>query len=154
MIVNEFPNPWDLIRHPTFWAVGSSWLATCLIKVLVHKGQSGETDWRRFFSSGGMPSSHLAFASALTMAIALSEGFNSAVCGLSVGFTIITAVDAVGVRQAAGRQAQAINKILAQASKGRKKAPVLKESLGHTPWEMFWGIMCGAIICYLIYPVR
>jgi len=154
MIVNEFPNPWDLIRHPTFWATSVAWLSTCLIKVVVHKLQTGETDWRRFFSSGGMPSSHLAFASALTMAIALSEGFNSAVCGLSVGFTIITAVDAVGVRQAAGRQAQALNQILAQSGRKRLKGPVLKESLGHTPWEMLWGIVCGALICYLIYPVR
>ena len=65
-----------------------------------------------------MPSSHTAFASGLTTSIGVSEGFSSAVFGLALGLTILTAVDATGLRRSAGYQAERINQIVAELYKG------------------------------------
>lgn len=46
------------LTHPTTWVTASAWLFADLLKVLILKFRYGVTDWRRFFGTGGMPSSH------------------------------------------------------------------------------------------------
>jgi acid phosphatase family membrane protein YuiD len=142
-----------MLVHPTFWVTGCAWLAACFLKVMILRFQTGMFYWDRFFGTGGMPSSHTAFAAALTMCVGVSEGFNSAVCGLSLGWTILTAVDAVGLRRAAGRQAQLLNKISSDIYASKKaKPPRLRETLGHSLFEVLAGAFVGASIAFLLYP--
>lgn len=143
-----------MFLHPTFWVTGISWLSACLLKVAILKIRSGEFHWERFFGTGGMPSSHMAFAAALTAGIGISVGFNSAVFGLALGMSILTGVDATGLRRSAGFQAERINHIVAELYKGKKTLPPrLKEALGHTLPEVIAGALVGALITFFLYPV-
>jgi acid phosphatase family membrane protein YuiD len=143
----------ELLVHPTFWATGTAWLSACFLKVLILKFRTGNFQWARFFGTGGMPSSHTAFASGLTMSIGVSEGFTSAVFGLALGLTILTAVDATGLRRSAGFQAERINHIVAELYKGRRtRPPKLRETLGHTLPEVLAGALVGALVVFFLYP--
>jgi acid phosphatase family membrane protein YuiD len=142
-----------LVRHPTFWVTASAWLGACLLKVILLRVQTGMFYWNRFFGSGGMPSSHTAFAAGLTVSIGVSEGFSSAVCGLALGVTILTAVDATGLRRSAGLQAELLNKMADEFYRSKKsRPPKVKEALGHTLPEVLAGALLGAAIVLLLYP--
>jgi uncharacterized protein len=72
-------------------------------------------------------------------------------------FSIVVMYDASGVRRQAGRQAQILNQIVEYFSK--RNIPVilkdreiaLKELLGHTPVEVFGGLVLGILIAYIQY---
>jgi len=146
-----FHNIQMLIVDRTFWVTGLGWLSACFLKVMVLRIKTGKFHFNQFFATGGMPSSHSAFASGLTVSIGLTEGFTSAVFGLSMGLTILTAVDAVGLRQEAGLQAEQINQILSEIYKDKDvKQPKLRETLGHTLPEVLTGLFVGSAIAFLI----
>ncbi|MDR5658186.1 divergent PAP2 family protein [Serpentinicella sp. ANB-PHB4] len=110
----------------------------------------------RFVGSGGMPSSHSAFVMALTTSIGLTEGWDSPLFALSFGFAMVVMYDAAGVRNAVGKQAVIINKMIADLHNKNKKQlkqkneKRLKELVGHTPFEVLVGGILGIIIAILI----
>ena len=65
--------------------------------------------------------------------------------------------DASGVRREAGKQAQILNQLIHYFK--NKQIPVrldgatLKELLGHTPFEVFGGLMLGILIACIQYFV-
>lgn len=135
----------------TFIVTALGWVTACFLKVVLFKIKTGKFHFERFFSTGGMPSSHSAFASCLTVGIGLSEGFSSAVFGLSMGLTILTAVDAVGLRKEAGLQAEYINQILSDIYKDKPaNMPKLRETLGHTLPEVLAGLITGSGVAFLV----
>ena len=140
-----------MLADRTFWVTGLGWITACSLKVVILKFKTGKFHIERFFATGGMPSSHSAFASCLTVGIGFSEGFTSAVFGLAMGLTILTAVDAVGLRQEAGLQAEYINKMLSDIYKDEHVIPDrLKETLGHSFHEVLAGIFVGSSVAFLI----
>lgn len=144
-----------LFVHPTFWVTALAWLFADLVKVALLYFQHGLVDWRRFFGTGGMPSSHTAFVSGFSTCVGLSEGFNSPIFGLSLAFSILTAVDACGLRRAAGLQAEVLNRMVAELQKGKKaKVPRLRETLGHSVGEVVVGACIGAGVSFLLYPAH
>jgi len=113
-------------------------------------------------STGGMPSSHSAFAASLTLAIALTEGVNSPLFAISFVFAGVVVHDSIGIRREAGKQANVLNQMrgdlldIRRALKGEmgeKKEVIthLKELLGHEPLEAFFGVMLGVIMTLLFY---
>ena len=111
-------------------------------------------NWSRFFSSGGMPSSHSAFVSSLSVMIGLNNGFKSDIFAVTVVFSLITMYDATGVRQAVGKQAVVLNRLAQRlAEAGNKDFPFdeLKELIGHTPVEVFSGALLGIVLALLLY---
>ena len=141
------------VAHPVTWVTASAWLSADLLKVVILKFKHGITDWRRFFGTGGMPSSHTAFIVGLTTCIAHSEGMQSPIFGLALGLTILTSVDAAGLRRSAGLQAEALNRIVEDLYKGREvKPPRVKETLGHTLPEVLAGAAVGFVVASLLYP--
>ncbi len=144
---------WGWVVHPVTWVTAVAWLCADFLKVLILKLRYGVTDWRRAFGTGGMPSSHAAFISALATCIALTEGLRSPIFGLALGMAILTSVDAAGLRRSAGLQAEVLNQIVEDLYKGRKvKPPRVKETLGHTPLEVLAGAALGFLVAYLIFP--
>lgn len=140
--------------HPVTWVTAIAWLSADLLKVIILRLRHGVTDWRRFFGTGGMPSSHMAFITALTTCIGLSEGLKSPVFGLALGLCILTGVDAAGLRRSAGMQAEVLNQIVADLYKDKhRKPPKVKEHLGHTLTEVLAGAALGVAIPFLIFPV-
>lgn len=142
------------VTHPVTWVTTVAWLSADLLKVIIIKVRHGIMDWRRFFGSGGMPSSHTAFIVALATCIARSEGMQSPLFGLALGLVILTSVDAAGLRRSAGLQAEVLNRIVEDLYKGRDvKPPRVKEMLGHTLPEVLAGAAVGFGVASLLYPV-
>ena len=71
-------------------------------------GGAGCSEW----VSGGMPSAHAALVTALSVAVGLTDGFNSPIAMIATGFATITIADAVSLRRAAGEQAKLLNRIV------------------------------------------
>lgn len=131
----------------TFWA----WLICQILKMVVYFIRYGKLNFKLLVGTGGMPSSHSSFVSALTTAIGIREGFTSALFMISLGYAVIVISDAAGVRRAAGRQASILNKIIEDLSKaGKFNDEKLWELLGHSPIEVFFGILLGVFISIFV----
>ena len=117
--------------------------------VQVYKGVSdyvanGRWNLRRFVGTGGMPSSHAAGVAALTTAVGLRAGFSSLLFGVTLYFSLIVMYDAAGLRQAAGRQAAILNRLIDEHFEHpERKTHRLMELLGHTPLEVLVGAALG-----------
>lgn len=104
-------------------------------------------DVRTLVTTGGMPSSHTALVAGLTTSVGLLEGFSSTLFDVSLVFAMIVMYDAAGVRQAAGKQARIINRIIFDLQHSLSfKESHLKELLGHTPLEVIGGAILGILV--------
>jgi len=91
-----------------------------------------------------MPSSHAASVSCLTTMVALREGVQSSLFGVTLFFSLIVMYDAAGLRRAAGRHATVLNRLIDHNFKSPEEgAQKLMELLGHTPFEVFVGALLG-----------
>ena len=142
----------NYIAQAAFWG----WFTAQAIKFVWQLVRHGKFRPERLVGSGGFPSSHTSFVIATTTAIYLKNGASDLFI-LSLVFSIVVMYDASGVRRQAGRQAQILNQIVEYFSKrnipvilkGREIA--LKELLGHTPVEVFGGLVLGILIAYIQY---
>ncbi|MBP3638242.1 MAG: divergent PAP2 family protein [Clostridia bacterium] len=125
------------IKIPTYWFVEKTW------------------DWKRFFGSGGMPSSHTAFVVSLGIMVGALVGYDSVEFAVCFILAAVVMYDATGVRRETGIQAQVINEILRQVFIDGK--PIadddLKELVGHKPLEVLGGAIIGLITAgiYLLF---
>jgi acid phosphatase family membrane protein YuiD len=94
-----------------------------------------------------MPSSHSALATSLATSLGFTSGLDSPIFVLAFFYGILTIRDAMGVRRAAGTQAQALNQLSEELHQrfDTKLKPV-KEIHGHTPAEVFIGSLLGFFI--------
>lgn len=107
---------------------------------------SGEKkfDLTRIITSGGMPSSHSSFVTCLSTMLGVKYGFNSDIFAIAAVFSFIIMYDASGVRQAVGKQATIINKLVEDwHNKKAIEQEKLKELIGHTQKQVFFGAMLG-----------
>ncbi|MGG4265730.1 divergent PAP2 family protein [Peribacillus simplex] len=133
------------------------------IKVPIHFIAFRKVNWSLLNSTGGMPSSHSAAVSALTVAVGIETGMDSPVFAVAAIFAVITMFDATGVRRQAGEQAAVLNQLVTdfntfveQAKNWQKKADKqkqqqLKELLGHKPIEVFFGALTGVFIALALH---
>jgi len=107
--------------------------------------------------SGGFPSSHSSFVATLTTLIGLKHGFNSDLFTVVLIFSMIVTYDAGGVRKAVGDQANVLNKLINHLNvKNIERDPELlkedlKELIGHTPLEVFAGVILGVSIALISF---
>jgi acid phosphatase family membrane protein YuiD len=107
--------------------------------------------------SGGFPSSHSSFVATLTTLIGLKYGFKSDLFAIVFIFSLIVTYDASGVRRAVGEQANVLNKLIEHLNvKNIDRNPQLlkedlKELIGHTPFEVFSGVLFGILIALIGY---
>jgi hypothetical protein len=128
-----------------------AWVLAQSIKVVIGVIRQRRFDFRWFVGPGGLPSSHAAGASALATSIGLRCGFDTVSFALSVAFAIVVMFDAQNVRRAAGKQAQILNKMLDDIYwQGKIKEAQLRELLGHTPVEVFLGMILGILIAIML----
>lgn len=121
-----------------------AYLAAQLIKFFFEIIQNKKINFSKFVSSGGMPSSHSSSVCALTTAIGMLNGITSHIFAVSFVFSIVVMYDAMGVRRETGKQAEIINKLIADILdyKPQYFQQNLKELIGHTPFQ----VLCGAIL--------
>jgi len=135
----------------TAWAANPafvSWLAACVIaqciKISLGVIRLRRFDFRWLIGTGGMPSTHAAGVTALSLTVGHHAGFDSPPFAIAVAFTVITLFDAQGVRRWSGRQAQVLNKMMEDMYFQRRiREQRLKELLGHTPVEVLAGMGVG-----------
>ena len=124
------------------------WFIASVAKIIVILIREQRLDFRKFFASGGMPSSHSATVSALAAAVAKTDGLGSTNFAIAFMFAFIVMYDASGVRRAAGEQARILNQLVNNLSE--KKVVYLKKNLkeliGHTPLEVVVGALLGILI--------
>ncbi|MCK4957055.1 MAG: divergent PAP2 family protein [Candidatus Cloacimonetes bacterium] len=123
------------------------------LKVIIAIFREKKLNFRYFLDTGRMPSSHSSSVVSLAAAIAFIEGLSSTNFAISAVLAAVVMYDATGVRRAAGLQAQTLNKI-AESFKKKEGLQILdknlKEFLGHTPLEVFWGAILGILIAFIM----
>lgn len=105
--------------------------------------------WARLIQTGGMPSSHASTVVSLSTGVWLLKGTSSIEFAISMVFSSIVLYDATGIRRQAGKHAKALNRLVESIEKRDGIEIIseeLKEFLGHTPIEVFWGSVLGVII--------
>ena len=128
-----------------------SWAIAQLLKVIVILIQKKQLDLRYLVISGGMPSSHSAFVSALATSVALIQGLSSVAFGISAIFALVVIYDAAGVRRSVGQQSVVLNRIIREL---RLRRPItelgrdLREFVGHTQFQIIIGALLGIVIAW------
>lgn len=123
------------------------WFGIQLFKLIYDLVTTKKFNFKRIMGAGGMPSSHSAVVTSLTVLIGKSEGLDSPIFALSFIFAMVVMYDAAGVRRAAGKQAHLLNKII--ETPGLTNVEVqerLVEVLGHTPLQVIVGATIGIIV--------
>lgn len=129
-----------------------AWFVAQFYKVLTSIFIEKKFNIRRFFETGGMPSSHSSTVSCLATCIYIIYGKESSYFAISVILAVIVMYDAVGIRRAAGKQAGVLNRIVDKLSDKIGEIfndEKLKELLGHTQVEVFVGMILGVVVAFL-----
>ena len=126
-----------------FWSLFSCLLAQ-FFKIIFNFFSTGKFRFGIMFETGGMPSSHSALITGATSGIGYQLGFESPIFALAIAVSLIVMYDASGVRKSAGIQAAEINKLTKKLDP--KSQLDLKETLGHTKFEVFVGSLLGPLI--------
>ena len=137
-----------LTSNPMLSSAILSWFFAQFFKTIIDSIRAGELCLKRFWETGGMPSSHSATVCGLAAAAAIREGFTSSVFALSLVLATVVMYDAMGVRQAAGQHAREINEIKKQL--GDDDSDNLPEKLGHRPTEVMSGAVLGIVIAWIV----
>ena len=118
-------------------------------KVVYYSIRNRRLEAHRLFSTGGMPSAHSAFVSALVVSIGLVEGWSSAAFTVAVVLAAIVVFDAVRLRRTVDHQSRALTELIALLPDKRPQfnPPVV----GHSPAEVVVGMLVGAVLAALAY---
>jgi acid phosphatase family membrane protein YuiD len=124
-----------------------AWFIAQMAKLAQTSIQQRHLMLRSLADPGGMPSSHAALVMALTTTIARVEGLTSPLFAISLVFSFVVLYDAQGVRRAAGRQAEALNRLIEDVFHSRGiREERLREVLGHTPFQVIVGAALGVAV--------
>ena len=142
----------QLMSNSILWTTIAGWAIAQALKIFIGVVRKRKFDFSWFITTGGMPSSHAAGVSTLATCIGISQGFASPLFALAAIFAFITMFDAQTSRRSVGVQARILNNIMDDIYFGRKiNEKKLKELMGHTPVEVFVGMLIGILVAYTFY---
>lgn len=124
-----------------------AWAFAQAAKVTLTSVHQRRLNLRVLAETGGMPSSHTAIVMGLTSAVGKHAGLSSPAFAIALIFTFVVMYDAAGLRRAAGRQAEVLNRVVEDLvhMRGVQEAR-LRELLGHTPMEVLVGALIGLAV--------
>lgn len=141
----------EIVHNQILWISLSAWFWAQLLKVVFYYFKEKKVNFKRLVGAGGMPSSHSALVASLATAISIHFGWDSMPSAFAVIFAGVVMYDAAGVRQAAGKQAVVLNKIVDEIFEdGEFHQERLKELLGHTPVEVIAGAILGIAVAIIM----
>ena len=130
------------------WSVILAGVGAQLVKMLINAIQRKGLSWQDLIVTGGMPSSHSAFVSALATSILLVEGLSTSfMIALVIAMVVIR--DAFGVRLTVGKEGDVLKKLM---QKHRMRLD-FKYSKGHTPLQAAAGTLFGIVVAVIVYFV-
>jgi acid phosphatase family membrane protein YuiD len=142
-----------LISSPIFLSAVTAWFFAQFIKTLIamvrfrSKLPKRDLIGMLLWTTGGMPSSHSAVVSALTTAVGFQVGFDSPIFMVCLFFALMAIRDALGVRQAAGNQARALNHLISEVNdRWNTTYKPVKEINGHKGSEVVVGCLLGIFL--------
>ncbi|MDE0227228.1 MAG: divergent PAP2 family protein [Spirochaetaceae bacterium] len=120
-------------------------------KVVYYSIRNRRLEAHRLFSTGGMPSAHSAFVSALTVSVGLVEGWASAAFTVSVVLAAIVVFDAIRLRRTVDHHSRVLHELIALLPDKRPAfdPPVV----GHSTSEVVVGIVVGTVFATLAYQL-
>jgi hypothetical protein len=142
----------DILHNQVLLVAIAACLIAQMLKLAFDVGKHGKVNVRALVETGGMPSAHSAFVTALATGVGQSLGWASPECAIAIVFAAIVMYDAAGVRQAAGKQARVLNQIIDEFFEGGENQfseDRLKELLGHTPVQVIVGSILGVAISWI-----
>lgn len=144
----------DLITNPVLITGVSSWFLAQVLKTILYALMNKKLDWSRMVGDGGMPSGHSATVTSVATVTGLLCGFGSVEFAISAIIAIVVCHDAMGVRQETGKQAVLLNeitKIIEILSANDLPEVKLKEFVGHTPLQVYAGVIIGILNAMFMY---
>ena len=140
---------YDLLSNRILIAAFFGWLTAPVLKPIISVMVNKEFNPERLMGDGGMPSSHSATVMALVTATCFYYGAGSFEFAISAVLALIVMHDAMGVRRETGIQAKAINNMMEWLQELNGEINVeekLKEFVGHTPIQVFFGALLGVVV--------
>lgn len=142
------------MHNPILVASLISWFLAQFLKIIITLIKDHRFNFVQLWASGGMPSSHSSTVCALAVSTGYVEGFSSPLFAIAAILAIVVMYDAAGVRRAVGEQAKILNQVSENVREGYdidvpKK---LKELIGHTPLQVFFGALLG-IAVGVLFPL-
>ncbi len=142
----------QIMGNPVLFIGLFAWGLAQILKVPIYYILYHRLNWGLLFSSGGMPSSHSALITGVTLSIGIFYGFDSPLFALAFAISMIVLYDAAGVRREAGRHAEKLNILINEFFSGQPISDQqLKEVIGHTPAQVLAGVGLGAGTALLFY---
>ncbi len=139
-----------MLGNAPFVSAAVAFIAAQLFKPIINAIFEKRLEWNLLLSTGGMPSSHTAGVIALVTSIGFTQGVGTVSFAISATFAAIVIHDAMGIRRAAGRQAEVINewsRILSDIHREGQFTPEnLKTMLGHSFSQILGGTLLGLIV--------
>ena len=135
----------EIIQNKYIYMPILMWFFSQLFKVIYDFITTKKLNFKRMLGAGGMPSSHSVMVMTLATMVGKAEGVDSTI------FAVIVMYDACGVRRAAGKQAEVLNKIIDTPKfTGLQMSERLIEVLGHTPIQVLVGAIIGIIVGLIV----
>jgi acid phosphatase family membrane protein YuiD len=124
-----------------------AWVIAQILKVVLRSVRQRRLNLRVLAETGGMPSSHAAIVMGLTTGVGRIDGLASSSFAIALIFSLVVMYDAQGVRRAAGRQAEVLNRVIEDLFGQRGfREERLRELLGHTPTQVLVGALLGIAV--------
>ena len=126
-----------------------------LIKVIIYSIKNKRFEYRMFFTTGGLPSSHSSLCVCLCVVLGMlqyhDEGQLTWAFAVAVVVSMVVMYDAMGVRLEASKHAKILNRLADEIPDEEKrslygKKGKLKEMLGHRGVEVLAGAALGVAV--------
>ena len=147
---------YDLLCNPFLFFFVSSWFIAQVLKTIIYAIINKKIDLLRLIGDGGMPSGHSATVTSVAMISALVYGTGSFQFAITAILAVIVCHDATGVRLETGKQAMMINELVKAFevfSTNDLPEVKLKEFVGHTPIQVFAGILIGIVNAIVMFNI-
>jgi acid phosphatase family membrane protein YuiD len=129
-----------------------SGLLAQFLKVLLGYRQTRRFRIERLLDTGGMPSSHTALVTTLTIGVAYYAGIGSSMFSITLIFSMYIIFEAAGLRQEVGKQARVLNELIDDFHETHHlNTARLKELVGHTWGEVSVGFLVGLMVALIAY---
>jgi uncharacterized protein len=140
------------MKLPISYALVASVLVQVLCqftKFIAYSIIDRKIEFKYLVTAGGMPSSHSAFVTSLTVSIALYSGVQSELFAISFVFAAIIIYDAFRLRGTVQTHSLLIKKLFQDLEKdpGRK----IPEMVGHSIPEIVVGIITGSVFAVGVF---
>ena len=144
----------EILSNRIIQTGAAAWLASQVIKTIIHLIVNKKIVWERLVGDGGMPSSHSATVASVAVSTGFTAGWGSPIFAVAVFMAVIVMHDARGVRRETGKQAVVINNMLElfeeMGAGNLTPEQTLKEFVGHTPLQVMAGGILGLIVALIM----